>query len=42
MQARPRGYEGGQAIPLSKMNADYIKRTYDTLFSEIQSNLPGT
>ncbi|MBS2028068.1 MAG: hypothetical protein JST54_09215 [Deltaproteobacteria bacterium] len=39
VRARPRGYEGGQALSLDKMNADYMKRTYDTLFAEIESNL---
>lgn len=41
IHARPRGYEGGRSIPTDRMNADYIKHTYETLFGEIESNLPG-
>lgn len=41
VSARPRGYEGGQSIPISRMNAEYIKRTYETLFTELESNLPA-
>jgi hypothetical protein len=40
VHATPRGYEGGQSVPTSRMNADYMKRTWDTLFSEIESSLP--
>ena len=41
VSARPRGYEGGQSIPISRMNGEYMKRTYETLFTEIESNLPA-
>jgi hypothetical protein len=41
VRARPRGYEGGQSVPASRMNGEYIKRTYETLFAEIESNLPA-
>ncbi len=42
IHASPRGYEGGQSIPISRMNSEYMKRTYETLFTEIESNLPAS
>lgn len=41
VHARPRGDEGGQSIPIERMNGEYIKRVYETLFTEIESNLPA-
>lgn len=41
VRARPRAYEGGQSVPPSKMNGEYMKRLYETLFTEIESNLPA-
>lgn len=41
IRARPRGDEGGQGVPIERMNAEYVKRMYDALFTEIESNLPA-
>jgi hypothetical protein len=41
VHAMPRGYEAGQAIEATKFNYDYAKKAFQTLFDEIDSNLPG-
>jgi hypothetical protein len=40
LHADPRGYSGGQAVPPEQMNGDYLERLFNTLYGEIDSNLP--
>jgi hypothetical protein len=39
IHASPRGYSGGQAVPQSQMSASYLKRAFETLFSEIERDM---
>jgi hypothetical protein len=40
VNAEPRGYSAGQAVGPERMNAAFLERTFATLYSEIDDNLP--
>ena len=39
LHAEPRVYSAGQALEATKMNSEYARRTFATLYTEIDSNL---
>jgi hypothetical protein len=40
MHAEPKGYSGGQVLQATDMNGAYLEKLFDTLYGEIDSNLP--
>jgi hypothetical protein len=40
LHADPRGYTGGQSLNADQMNGAYLGRLFDTLYEEIDTNLP--
>ncbi len=40
VHAEPRGFAGGQSVDASHMDASFLESSFDTLYSEIESNLP--
>ena len=42
VHAEPRLYSAGNSVEATQLNSDYADRTFNTLYDEIQSNLPGT
>jgi len=40
LHADPRGYSGGQVIPVDRMNGAYLTRLFESLYTEIDGNLP--
>ncbi len=40
LHADPRGYSGGQTVPADQISGYYLQRLFDTLYTEIDSNLP--
>ena len=41
LRAEPRAYSGGQLIPPSSVNGDYLERLFGTLYGAVDENLPG-
>jgi hypothetical protein len=40
LHADPRGYSGGQGVGPDQMNGAYLERLFNTLYAEIDANLP--
>jgi hypothetical protein len=40
LHADPRGYSGGTGIPAQNMSGEFLSRQFDSLYAEIEANLP--
>jgi hypothetical protein len=41
LHAEPRGYSAGQLVEASRMNGSFLERSFETLYGEIDEDMPG-